>query len=147
MGDPESAVATANQLVDVEQTSYFKVRSIPESVPTETYFARFDVLAPAETDPKKKADLLAAGVRGMLAYAKVTVGSILVISDHGKKPDQRMPGYDTLIEARAKLDRAAKAADDAASIYRRLGDTTLAAEMEADGPVFTGALAGVDSAK
>jgi O-antigen ligase/tetratricopeptide (TPR) repeat protein len=146
-GDTTHAIETANQLVQVEKTDYFKVRSIPESVPTETYEARFDILAPNEADPKRKADLLAEGVRGMLEYGDVTAKYILGNSDGGKQPDLKMPGYDSLNEARSKLAKATKAANDAAKIYRTLGDGTAAAEMEADGPKLAGALGAEASAK
>ncbi len=145
-GDTASALATARRLVEVEKTPYFKVRSIPESVPTETFEARFDYLAPNEKDPKKRADLLADGVRGMKAYIE-TSHYILGNSDNGKQPDLKMPGYDSYNEARLKLDKAANAASEAARIYRDLGDRTAAAEMEADGPALAGAMGPPASAK
>jgi tetratricopeptide (TPR) repeat protein len=139
-GDEAAATTTAQRLVDVESGPYFSVRSIPESVPTETFFARFNVLAPQEKNPKTKADILAAGVKGMLPYAQGTAQIIFHNSDQGKSPQLKMPGYDSLEEAASKLKETEKAAQEAGQIYGSLGDRAAAAEMETDGRLLAASL-------
>ena len=142
-GDTTAAQATARRLIDVEKTPYFSVRSIPESVPTETYFARFDVLAPNQQDPKGKADLLSEGVRGMLPYADGTAKIIFHNSDQGKDPAMRMPGYDSLDEAKDKVTQTEKEAELARSLYLSMGDRAAAAEMDTDGRLLAADLAAI----
>ncbi|HWD39670.1 MAG TPA: O-antigen ligase family protein [Fimbriimonas sp.] len=139
----DQAVETAKRLVDTEETPYFKVRSIPESVPTDTYMVRFLVLAPNETDPKKRADILAAGVRGMVEYTTKTVGTIAAMWNQNNHDDTfKAPGYDSYQEAAGKLSVAADGARQASALYQGLGDRKDAAEMEADGRLLAGALGG-----
>jgi tetratricopeptide (TPR) repeat protein len=116
-GDQGAAVATAKKLVATESTPYFKVRSIPESVPTWTYDARLDFLAPAATDQAEKAKLLAEAVKGYLEYAKVTVP---IIKRNATSQDQ-IPGFDTEEEAKFKLQKAIDGGETAIQIYRKVG--------------------------
>lgn len=140
-GDTSGAIDTAKRLVAIEGTPYFKIRSIPESVPTETYEARFDVLAPNERDPRKRADLIAEAVRGMLPYGRVTARIIYKNVLDSKDPNANIPGYGTLPEAQNKLEEAAAEARQAAKTYRTVGDTAAAEEMETDGRELDAVLA------
>jgi O-antigen ligase len=144
-GDESGALQTAQRLVDVEKSPYFTVRSVPESVPTETYLARIDVLAPNEKDPKVRADLLGAAVRGMMPYADGTAKIIFHNQGNNPDPSFHMPGYDRLMEARAKLEVSIKAASDAASLYRATGDLAAAAEMDTDGKALAADLAEISA--
>src|SRR6185436_8012513 len=60
----EESLRVARRLVDVEKTTYFKTRALPELVPTETYFAR-KVLADHALTPKQKIELLEPAVEGL----------------------------------------------------------------------------------
>jgi hypothetical protein len=73
--EPEAKL-TASRLVAVEDSLYFKIRSLPELVPTETFAAR-DYLAESETSSRKKVDLLLPAVRGYVEFAAHTVPQII----------------------------------------------------------------------
>jgi O-antigen ligase/tetratricopeptide (TPR) repeat protein len=81
-GDPAGAKITAERLVAVEGTPYYKVRSLPELIPTETLDARV-YLASIETDPVTKAALLRAAMDGYVRYAQVTVPPVARSGDEG----------------------------------------------------------------
>lgn len=73
--DQAQALEIAKRLVAVEDTSYFKIRSLPDVIPTETYSARF-YIAKQTTDPKEQMEMLRKGIEGFVRYAKVTVPKI-----------------------------------------------------------------------
>ena len=121
----DRAEETARRIVAVEKSPYFKIRSLPELVPTETYFARL-FLAEGERDPRRKADLIAAAVRGLRLYADTTLPPVR----RSAKGGADFAG-ETLQGAVDKVTIGANAAQIAASLYRSLGDGKAAAEMEA----------------
>ena len=71
-GDLAGAKQVAQDLVNVEQSSYFKTRAIPEIVPLETYDARV-FLADHTSSPSAKVKLLEEAVLGYRAYFVQTV--------------------------------------------------------------------------
>lgn len=114
----EDAIATARRLVDVEKASSYRLRALPEFIPTETFEARL-FLAEHEVDAAAKCDLLRAAVEGYLRYAEITLPQIKRFEDAG----MQAPGADTMAEAREKLARAAKAARELNALYSGASDT------------------------
>lgn len=109
---------TAEQLVAVELTPYYKVRSIPEMVPTETAEARVALADVA--DEREAAQLLRAAVDIYLAYAAVTAPKVLQM--HRAIPGARF-GEDGVKEAGSKLDEAIRAAKRLEVLYRAKGNS------------------------
>ncbi|HWA83792.1 MAG TPA: O-antigen ligase family protein [Fimbriimonadaceae bacterium] len=69
MGAVGDAQETAKKMIAVESTPYFKIRSLPQVIPTETYEARVYL---AKTSPNK-APLLREAVEGLLEFTRVTL--------------------------------------------------------------------------
>jgi len=69
---PQEAVKTAQQMIDIEQTSYFATRALPDIVPIETYEARL-YLADQTNDRAQGIALLRPAVDGFVSYANTTV--------------------------------------------------------------------------
>ncbi|MDR3689148.1 MAG: O-antigen ligase family protein [Fimbriimonas sp.] len=135
-GFEDEARKTLQRMVQTEQTSYFKVRSLPELVVTDTYEARL-VLSKFEKDPQKIVDLLQTAVDGYREYAKLTMPNVLRFMEAGGGMDY---GGESPDRAKAKMTDASQAAKDLAAAYRALGKPELAAEADAAGKVFAGAL-------
>lgn len=74
-GDVEAAKATAQRMIAVEETPYFKIRSIAELVDTDTCDARL-FLADLEKDPAAKVKLLEGAVELLRQYAVLTVPKV-----------------------------------------------------------------------
>jgi tetratricopeptide (TPR) repeat protein len=111
-GETERAVETAKRLIATESTSYFKIRALPEEIPTETYEARL-YLAKSATD---KIALVRAAVEGFLQFARVTLPHAQAIN-----PDGTGAG----ISAREAMDRVKVGLDAAKQLeglYRSAGD-------------------------
>jgi O-antigen ligase/tetratricopeptide (TPR) repeat protein len=70
-GQTNEALQTAQRLVQVEGTTYFTIRSIPEVIPVETYRARV-LQARQEQDPAVRARLLDEAIEGYLRFARTT---------------------------------------------------------------------------
>lgn len=81
-GHLDAALSTARKLVEVEKTTGFQYRAIPESVPTETYDARV-LLAANEPDAKKKVELLKPAVEGYLRFNAVTYPRVKLFAKEG----------------------------------------------------------------
>jgi O-antigen ligase len=77
-----SATETARRMVEVESTSYFQVRALPELVPVETAFARLE-LAQRTDDPKERMELLEPAWRMLLEYAGRTMPSVVLATRAG----------------------------------------------------------------
>lgn len=80
--DKQTALDTANRLLKIEETSFFKVRSIPELVPTETYEARM-FLAKQTASPAEKVKLLLPAVRGYVEFKRQTLYRINLYRQFG----------------------------------------------------------------
>jgi hypothetical protein len=135
-GLPDRAEETARRIVAVEETDYFKIRSLDEVIPTETYQARI-VLADAEKDPARKAALLADAARGIRQYADITVPEIVRAAK--TDPTARYAG-ESLDTAKGKLADGVRAATEAARLFRVLKNETAAQEMDEDLKAFEKAL-------
>ncbi|RYG48236.1 hypothetical protein EON79_05055 [bacterium] len=126
-GNTQGATQSAHRLVEVENTPYFKVRSLDQLVPTETYLARV-YLASATNDSAEAVSLLKPAVAGFAAYADRTLPEV-------EKMDKEMPGAafagETLKEAQQNMETGSGAARRLAELQRSLGDGKGAAEAEA----------------
>jgi tetratricopeptide (TPR) repeat protein len=128
LGSIEDAKLTARQLIDVESTPYFKVRSIPEIVPTETYQARV-YLAKTEGN---KIPLLRAAVEGFEQYANTTVPYVKQMKEKGA---DGVLGV-SVAEAHEKMLMGLDAAKQLDAAYRAAGDKAGAQWAETAGSTF-----------
>lgn len=80
--DDDQASVLARRLVDVESTSYYKIRALPELVPTETLEARA-WLASHAPSAAEQADLLRGALEGYRAYAERTVPMVVMFAKSG----------------------------------------------------------------
>ena len=76
IGEDDKAKLTWKKLVHVEDSGYFKVRSLPELIATDTYYARI-VLAASASDPKEKIALLQPAVDGYKQYVRLTIPNVV----------------------------------------------------------------------
>lgn len=137
LGDKTRYREALEQIVAVEDTAYFKVRSIPELVATETYEARLQ-LADLSSDPKEKREQLSKVVAGFRDYLKSTVPSVIKMSK--QTPPQDFSGED-MTKAQQKMTEAADAAQRLAALDRAANDEAGAKQAEADASAFAAAFA------
>ena len=122
---PERALETARRLVAVENKPVFRIRALDQLIPTETYLARI-VLAKAEKDPVRKAELLAECVRGLRLYADITAPEVARMT----KIDPRASfAGESSADVREKLTGGANAARAAADLYSKMGNAKAAQTM------------------
>lgn len=119
MGRPQDARKAAEDLVQVESTTYFKVRSIPEQVPVETYRARI-FLTRFSKDPATTLGLLKPALEGFDAYAKMTVPYARNFGDSG--------GPISLREAKDVVEVARQTAQQYIDVAKTAGDNAAQAE-------------------
>ncbi|MGV3616995.1 MAG: O-antigen ligase family protein [Fimbriimonas sp.] len=134
VGNVQETEATLKRLVAVEQTSYFKIRSLPELVPTETYLARIQLARNATG--KAKVDLLQPAIDGFSEYLAKTIPMVKRMAAADPPSDF---GGENRAKAEEKLARAAEGARELAAAYRALGDPRLAEAAESAAAGFTGA--------
>lgn len=113
LGRQDEAQMTARRMIAVEDTPYFKVRAIPESIPTETYEARTYLVKFA---PKDQVELLREAVEGLRQFARVTL-------PYARKMDSA-GGVGGLsgAEAERKVEGGIQAAKDLEKLYTAVGD-------------------------
>ncbi len=80
--NPDKAEEIAGKLVQIESTPYFKIRALPELVPTETYEARA-WLAARTGSAEAQAELLRGALEGYLSYAANTVPQVKMFANSG----------------------------------------------------------------
>lgn len=80
--DPDKAESIAAKLVQIESTPYFKIRALPEMVPTETFEARA-WLAARVSSAEEQAELLRGALEGYLSYAANTVPMVKMFANSG----------------------------------------------------------------
>lgn len=133
-GNEAERVKTLQRLIKVEDTEYFKIRSVPELVFTQTYEARAQLAE--KLKGQEKIAMLQPAIDGYLEYVARTVPSI-------KRQTMGNPNGDfsgeTVEGAKTKLQFAAEAASVLAADYRALGDVERAKAAEDAVGVFTGA--------
>jgi hypothetical protein len=83
-----------------------------------------NVLVPNTTDPATKAKLISEAIDGYLQYATITVPIIKHnAASQNNNEKLRMPGYDSIQDARQKIAQAVEIASPGVDIYRKLGDS------------------------
>lgn len=114
------AELSANKLIVIEGTSYFKVRSIPEIVPTQTFWARL-FLAKRAKSQRRIRELLLPAIEGYQAFAEVTIPRMLSfaragMSDSGTRNESALDEADEAVKLieQASLTPAERVKIDAA---------------------------------
>lgn len=79
--DPDTAPDIARRLVAIEDSTYFKVRSLPELVPTETFEAR--IFLAERLTGQDRAAMLRPAVTGYRSFARQTVPQVLMFAKSG----------------------------------------------------------------
>jgi tetratricopeptide (TPR) repeat protein len=121
-GNLEGAVQAAKDLIAKESGSSFQVRSLAESVPTETYRARL-WLRTRESSPEERDRLAAETAKGFAEFARLTVP--VVIRFH--KGGAEYAGV-SLEDASSWLQEAASAAKEVTKPSQELRDDLAAIE-------------------
>ena len=134
IGQDGAAIETLHRLVAVEETDYFKVRSLPELVPTETFGARLKLAMIPGTQPKDAISLLQPAVTGYKQYLSATVPNIVRFAKNPGGPLSY--GGESLESTKKTLATATDAAKRLADAYRAVGDTVKAVEADADVAAF-----------
>lgn len=137
LGQTQEALQAAQKLIEMEKTTAFQIRAIPEIVPTETLDARI-LLAQNTTDQTEKARLLQEAVDGYLEYHQVTFAKLLWMRDQMAKAQPDLPlddrqvayGPENLADAKEKLARAAEAATLLSETYQNLNKSAEAAKAQ-----------------
>ena len=80
--DADKTDEIAHRLVEIESKPYFKIRALPELVPTETFEARA-WLASRKSTVAEQSDLLRGAIEGYLNYAGRTVPMIVMFAKAG----------------------------------------------------------------
>jgi O-antigen ligase len=134
-GDENNAIETARRLILVEDSGYFKTRSLPEIIPTETLEARLYLVdhVPAQ----EQIALLRQAVDGYMQYASVTLPRVAQVAKVDEKLDF---GGQTVERARGHMQLASAAATKLSELYRGAGDATAADGARADAEAFAGAV-------
>lgn len=131
-GNLEGAIEIAQRMIAVEDTPYFRVRSLPEVVPTETYFARL-FLAEQTDDLNEKIHHWEIVLSGFGQYRMFTIPPVLRILS--VQPDGAFAGQDRERAAevlRAGEDTARRLSD----AYQSRGDDEAARVAESEAGAF-----------
>ncbi len=121
----------ATALVDSEASPAFKIRSLPDLVPTETYRARL-ILAKLTKEPKAAIALLEPAIQGYLQYVKRTIPQLKQMASAGMNY-----GGEDIERAKVKMAEAEEAARLLATLQRAEARGT--SDAEAAAGVFAGA--------
>lgn len=81
-GETEQAKEAANDLIKVEASPAFNVRSLPEAVPTETYRVRLWLASQTESS-EEKTRLVTEALAGMASFARLTIPQIIRFESGG----------------------------------------------------------------
>lgn len=126
-GHPDEAKATAERLVAVEQTPYFKVRALSEIVPLQTADGHV-YLASQTTDHRQAAVELRAAAQLYLQFTTTSV-PYLRSNWHDQPTDLPMAG-ETQHGVSEKLAKGVEVARSAAIAFRATNDPTEAERMD-----------------
>jgi O-antigen ligase/tetratricopeptide (TPR) repeat protein len=125
-GRREEATAVARKLVAVEQSPSFRVRALPELVPTQTFVARLRVAE--ELAGEQSLAMRRAAFEGFARYARVTVPAVM-------QAERILPGAgfagESIADAREKLDLARAVGLRLVADYRAVGRDRDASAVEA----------------
>ncbi len=139
-GRPEEAENVARRAVEIEDKPYFRIRAIPELVPTETFEAR-RFLASRARDARERAELLQGAVEGYERYMRITVPVVLRVAR--VDPTLSMGG-ETAAQAAWAMRSAVQAANDLRAAYLSLGKPSEAAAAGEKATAFESALSELD---
>jgi tetratricopeptide (TPR) repeat protein len=126
------AVETAKRMVDIESKDVFRVRAIPELVPTQTYRARI-FLANQTKDPVEKMEMLEKAVEGFDAYRIRTAP--LIMRAAKSDPPQTFAG-ESITDLSNAMELAKQAAVELSKLYREQGRGEEADRMETKAEQF-----------
>jgi tetratricopeptide (TPR) repeat protein len=131
-GSEPAAVEVAQKMVQIESSSYFTVRSLPELVPLETYRARA-FMASKQSQRTERISLLLPALEGYLDYARQTVPKVKDFAKAG------LPGFggESVQDAKTALEEGLAVAVQLAA------DGSLDPDTSKAQGVFTEALAGL----
>lgn len=113
---PQERLKILARIVEVESTPYFAVRSLPQFIPTETYFARVEIAKSAKTDAER-IKWLAPAVSGFKRYLEVTVPQVQEYARLGVPS----PEGDDMKAVATKMETAKAAAEELSKAYRATG--------------------------
>ncbi|HRF59528.1 MAG TPA: O-antigen ligase family protein [Fimbriimonadaceae bacterium] len=133
---PELAREAAQRAIAVESSPAFKVRALPELIPTETYFAR-RVLAEMTSEPGARIELLEPALAGYTEYRNVTVPRILRVTEID--PSVTFAN-ESRADARGKMEEAVAVATLLATAYDATGQPDKAADARRRGADFGSAV-------
>lgn len=137
MGDKDSAVQTAKDLIAVEQKPSYLVRAIPEIIPTETFEARV-LLSYHTQDLKEKARLLGEATEGYKRFIATTVPGVVSTGNLG--------GID--VDRAIEVVHSGQAANaQYVEALRNAGEPDKAKKAEDDDQGFVAALASLSKPK
>jgi tetratricopeptide (TPR) repeat protein len=120
--DLENATEMAKRMARIEDTDYFKVRSLPELVPVETFAAR-TFIASTTRDPQERVAQLEKAVEGYQQYLHKTVPLLTQMAKSDPSNPNREDiqfGGESLKLARSKMTQATEAAQFLADTYRQM---------------------------
>jgi tetratricopeptide (TPR) repeat protein len=120
--DLENATEMAKRMARIEDTDYFKVRSLPELVPVETFAAR-TLIASTTRDPQERLAQLEKAVDGYQQYLHKTVPVLLQMAKSDPSNPNREDiqfGGESLKLARSKMAQATESAQFLADTYRQM---------------------------
>jgi len=103
--NPTLAGASARRLIAVEETPYFTIRSLPEIIPTETYWAR-GFLAQRLSGSERRS-MLKPAIEGYRQFAEITVPRVKTFAEQGLDF-----GGVTVDQAKLALENALKLIDN-----------------------------------
>ncbi len=113
------ATRVAERLMGVEDTLYYKIRSLPEMVPTETFAAR-EYLASQTPSARRKVELLVPAVQGYVEFANLTIPQ--VISQVAAGGDY---GGENIASATRKLQNGVAVAKQVQRLAVEIGDRSV----------------------
>jgi O-antigen ligase len=114
--DRDKAIETAKRTVAVEDTDYFKTRSLPELIPVETYDAHAFLGGMASNLPDRASEFEKA-MAGYHLYLQHTVPQIMLMA----RTDPNVQyGGETVPLARFKMQKGAQIAAALADTYKQL---------------------------
>jgi hypothetical protein len=129
-GWKDEYIRALNELIMVETTTAYRIRSMPELVPTETFVARIR-LAALTPSTHERIRLLRPAVAGFKLYAAETLP--IVFQQSGSAAAY---GVDSVGEAKAKMALAESGAARLASDDTLVGDSQGAAAASGDSDLF-----------
>lgn len=128
-GTEEDSINTAKQLLAVEKTTYYQIRSLPELVPTETAEARIFLAERLPQDAAREEWLTGA----IDIYNRYVASTVPLVERTEKYDPGSNFGGETMRSAKAKMEMALKATKMLAEQRQRTGGDVAEVTAWADG--------------